>query len=308
MRLLRRFDNLSMLEGGSAATIGNFDGVHLGHQAIIRQVREQAKALELPSVVISFEPQPREFFDPDNTPARLTRFREKYRALEKLQIDYFLCIRFDQAFASLSAEEFIRRVLVEGIHTRYLVVGDDFRFGQNRAGDFAMLQQAGKENRFSVASTPTVAIGGERVSSTRIRNALLDGDMQQAARCLGRPYVVSGRVRHGFQRGRTIGFPTANVALDRHVTPVTGVFAVKVNGLGEQSLPGVANIGTRPTVDGNNLLLEVFLFDFDQEIYGRYIDVELVQKIRAEKKFDSFDELKQQIDRDVAQAQSIFNE
>ncbi len=306
MELIRGLHNLRSRHRGCVATIGNFDGVHLGHQAVLGQLAQKADALCLPAVVIIFEPQPQEFFAPDKAPARLTRFREKLQALRRFAVDRVLCIRFDRAFAALSAEEFIQRVLVDGLGVRYLAVGDDFRFGRGRTGDFAMLQQAGAAQGFQVANMHSFRIGGERVSSTRIRSALAQGDLEAAEMLLGRPYRMCGRVAHGDKRGRSIGFPTANIHLHRQNTPVQGVYAVEMFGLEDEPVRGVANVGTRPTVDGTRSLLEVHLFDFSRDIYGRYVHVDFVHKVRDERRFESLDELKEQILRDAADARGFF--
>lgn len=307
MELIRGLYNLKSKHRGCAATIGNFDGVHLGHQAVLGQISERAEVLGLPTVVITFEPQPNEFFVPESAPPRLTRFREKLVALRRYSVDRVCCLNFDQQFASLSAEQFVKQVLVDGLDVRYLVVGDDFHFGKGREGDFAFLQSAGERYGFTVVKMHTFAIDGERVSSTRIRQALSNGDMAMAEKMLGRPYRMCGRVAHGDKRGRMIGFPTANIFLHRKVSPLQGVFAVEMFGLEREPIQGVANIGTRPTVDGSRTLLEVHLFDFNADIYGRYIQVNFSYKLRDEERFDSFDELRKQIDIDAQQARDFFN-
>ncbi|HEY9199906.1 MAG TPA: bifunctional riboflavin kinase/FAD synthetase [Gammaproteobacteria bacterium] len=307
MQVIRGLHNLTPAMHGCAATIGNFDGVHLGHQAVLGQLAERAGDLGLPTTVIVFEPQPQEYFVPDQAPPRLTRLREKLAALRRFSVDRVLCIRFDRALAELDAEQFVQRVLVDGLGVRYLVVGDDFRFGKDRSGDFGFLARAGEREGFQVAHMHSFELGGTRVSSTRIRAALREGDLEAAEQMLGRSYRMLGRVAHGDKRGRTIGFPTANLFLHRRNTPVQGVFAVEMYGLEREPLYGVANVGTRPTVDGTRSLLEVHLFDFSGDIYGRHVAVDFVHKIRAEKKFASFDELKVQIERDVEQARAFFD-
>ena len=306
MLVIRGIHNLKPEHRGCVATIGNFDGVHLGHQAVIGQLAEKAAEMNLPSCVISFEPQAAEYFKPGRSPARLTRLREKLIALRRYSVDRVLCLPFNKKLATLSAQEFIRTILVQGLGIQYLVVGDDFCFGQGRSGNFSLLEQAGKQYGFQVAHMHTFDVDGERVSSTRIRAALAEGDLLQAAKLLGRGYRMSGKVAHGDKRGRTIGFPTANIFLHRKQTPVSGVYAIEMYGLEREPLQGVANIGTRPTVDGSRTLLEVHLFDFDQEIYGRHVQIEFVKKLRDEVKFDSFDELKQQIVADAQQARECF--
>lgn len=306
MELIRGLHNLKPRHAGCVATIGNFDGVHLGHQAVLGQVSDKGEALGLPATVITFEPQPAEYFTPEQAPPRLTRFREKARALRRYAVDRLLCLRFDRFLAELPAEQFIRRILVDGLGVRYLVVGDDFRFGRGRQGDFAMLQAAGQAHGFEVANMHTFAVGGERVSSTRIRRALAAGAMGEAEQLLGRPYRMSGRVAHGDKRGRTIGFPTANIHLHRRASPVSGVFAVEMFGIRGEPVAGIANVGSRPTVDGRRPLLEVHLFDFAGDIYGEHVHVDFLHRIREERKFDSFEALKAQIERDVVQARAFF--
>lgn len=306
MELIRGLHNLRPRHLGCVATIGNFDGVHLGHQAVFKQLMQASSELGVPSTVVTFEPQPQEFFAPERAPARLTRLREKVSALRQFAIDRMLCLRFNQRAAAVSAEQFIQQVLVDGLRVRYLVVGDDFRFGHGRSGDFVMLRRAGEALGFEVDSLRTFAVDGQRVSSTRIREALASGDLAAAEQFLGRPYRMCGRVAHGAKRGRSIGFPTANLHLHRNKTPVNGVFAVRMTGVAGEPLSGVANVGSRPTVDGVRTLLEVHLFDFDADIYGRYVQVDFVHKIRDERRFDSFDELKRQIQRDAEQARDVF--
>lgn len=306
MELIRGLHNLPSGSAGCVATIGNFDGVHLGHQAVLGQVTEKAQVLGLEAAVITFEPQPQEYFAPEAAIPRLTRLREKYQALSRFAIDRLLVLPFNRRLAALSARDFIERVLVRGLAVRYLVVGDDFRFGHGREGDFAMLQAAGREHGFQVVNMHTFRIGGERVSSTRIRAALAAGDLGTAECLLGRPYRMSGRVAHGDKRGRSIGFPTANLHLHRRSVPVQGVFAVEVFGLEGEPLPGVANVGNRPTVDGRRTLLEVHLFDFDDDIYGRYVHVDFLHKLRDELRFASLDELKARIGADADQARAFF--
>jgi riboflavin kinase / FMN adenylyltransferase len=307
MELIRGLHNLRPRHRGCAATIGNFDGVHLGHQAVLGQLSERAAELGLPMVVVIFEPQPQEFFSPATAPPRLTRLREKLEALRRYAVERVLVLRFDARLAALSADAFIQRVLVDGLDVRYLVVGDDFRFGQGRAGDFRLLQETGAREGFQVVNMHTFAVGGERVSSTRVRSALAQGDLEAAEALLGRPYRISGRVAAGEQRGRTIGFPTANIHLHRHQSPLQGVYAVELFGLEQEPLPGVANLGRRPTVGGTRLQLEVHLFDFDREIYGRNVHVNFLRRIRDERTFESFDALRRQIDADAAQARAFFS-
>jgi riboflavin kinase/FMN adenylyltransferase len=308
MRLIRGLHNLHHSQLGSALTIGNFDGLHRGHQAVLRHLHQRAAEQQLATTVMTFEPTAQEYFSPRTAPARLQRLRDKLAMLRELEVNQVHCLRFNQELAELSADAFVRQILVEGLDVRYLVVGDDFRFGKDRSGDFAFLLQAGQRYGFEVVSTRTFLEGEDRVSSTRIRQALAEGDLAMAEQLLGRSYRICGRVSPGQQRGRTIGFHTANVGLHRVVSPLKGVFAVRVYGLGAEALNAVANVGTRPTVDGSCWVLEVHLFDFDSDIYGRYLDVEFCRKLREEKKFESFEALKQQIEIDVEQAQTFFSE
>ena len=307
MQIIRGLHNLRAEHRRCIATIGNFDGVHLGHQAVFRHLLQQAGAFGLPATVVTFEPQPMEFFAPDRAPARLTRMREKLRALKEADIDRVVLLEFGRKLSEMSAEAFVQELLVDGLDVRYLFVGDDFRFGKGRTGDIELLRRVGREHGFGVENMNTFAVGEERVSSTRIREALERGDLQLAAHNLGRPYRICGRVAHGDERGRTIGFPTANIDLHRKVSPLRGVFAVMVSGLDDHLQPGVANIGTRPTVAGDTrYLLEVHLFDFDRQIYGEHVEVEFRKKLRDEQKFDSFDALRQQIARDAQQARAFL--
>lgn len=306
MQLVRGLHNLSEKHQGCALTIGNFDGVHLGHLEILKNLKKAADEQQLTSCIMSFEPLPMEYFNYDTAPARLHRIREKWCALQQAQIDYLICAKFNHQLAELSADDFIKNILLKQLNVKYLLVGDDFRFGHNRCGDFDTLLQAGKKYGFEVHNSPSHCFQNERISSTRIREALLANKLEQAEKMLGRSYQICGRVAHGDKRGRTIGFPTANIKLHRHATAVHGVYAVQVNGEKNFSANGVANIGKRPTVDGEHLQLEVYLFDFDQEIYGQQLCVEFKQKIRDEKRFDSFDELKQQIIKDSKQARNFF--
>lgn len=304
---IRGLHNLRPWHRGCVATIGSFDGVHLGHQAILRQLRQAANAHGLPSVVIVFEPQPHEFFSGDKAPARLMRLREKVQALFAAGVDRVLCLQFNQALRSLSAQAFIERILVQGLGIRHLVVGDDFRFGCDRSGDFALLQNAGQQWGFSVSDTCTLLLHGERVSSTRIRGLLEQGEFSAAEELLGRPYSISGRVTYGQQLGRKLGVPTANIHLRRYRSPLQGVFAVSLQ-LADRTYPGVANVGVRPTVSGSNKpILEVHLFDFAEAIYGSSVSVTFYRKLRDEQKFASLEALQTQLQIDIAQARNYFN-
>ncbi|MCW8908060.1 MAG: bifunctional riboflavin kinase/FAD synthetase [Sedimenticola sp.] len=307
MQVIRGLHNLRPEHRGCVATIGNFDGVHLGHQAVFRHLREQAERFGLPATVVTFEPQPMEFFAPEAAPARLTRMREKLQALKDAGIDRVVLLEFGHKMAAMSAADFVRELLIDGLDVRYLFVGDDFRFGHGREGDIELLRETGRAHNFEVANMNTFMDGESRVSSTRIREALAAGDLELARRNLGRPYRICGRVAHGDARGRSIGFPTANIDLHRKVSPVHGVFAVIVYGLEDEPLAGVANIGNRPTVVGDSrYLLEVHLFDFSRQIYGEHVEVEFCRRLRDEKRFDSFEDLSRQIVRDTEAARAYF--
>ncbi len=304
---IRGMHNLRPLPQGSVVTIGSFDGVHLGHQAIIRQLRAKADELGLPSVVIIFEPQPHEYFSGEEAPARLMRLREKALALFRAGIDIVCCLRFNEEMRSLSAEGFMQRVLVEGLGVKYLVIGDDFRFGMDRSGGYQFLSAAGERLGFDVTDTHTYEVDGERVSSTRIRHELEQANFDEAARLLGKPYTISGHVGYGQQLGRQWGVPTANVHLHRYRSPLQGVFAVKTTLADGRVCNGVANVGVRPTI-GKKIkpILEVHLLDFSGSLYGKLMTVEFVHKLREEQKFDSLEALKQQIHLDIVDAREYF--
>jgi riboflavin kinase/FMN adenylyltransferase len=304
--LVRGLHNLRAHQRPCAATIGSFDGVHRGHQAVISSLQAAAAQRSLPAMLVTFEPQPREYFHPAESPPRLTRLREKLQALSRYDVERVLCLRFNAQLASLSADEFVQQILVDGLGIRYLLIGDDFRFGKNRTGDFSLLQQAGRQHDFEVAAIDTFDLGDGRVSSTRVRDSLAAGDLEWTAELLGRPFTLCGRVAHGDKRGRTIGFPTANIRLHRHRSPLSGVFAVRMSWPGARAYAGVANVGKRPTVNGTWLQLEVHLFDFDRDIYGQHVEVEFLHKLRDEQRFDSFDALREQIERDARQAREVF--
>ncbi|RUO61682.1 bifunctional riboflavin kinase/FAD synthetase [Pseudidiomarina marina] len=306
MQLIRGIHNIRSEHRGCVLTIGNFDGVHLGHQAVLAQVKAQALARGVPATVMTFEPQPQELFQPDKAPARLTNFREKHMALREQGIGRHIVIEFNRKFSNLPAREFIERVLVDMLGVQFLVVGDDFRFGHGREGDFAMLQRAGAELGFEVVDTQSYRQQQQRVSSTAIRQCLSDGDFTQAAAMLGRPYAFEGRVVHGEKKGRTIGFPTANIQLKRLHSPLQGVFAVQVQCNDGKMHAGVANIGRRPTLNGERVQLEVHLFDFVGDLYGQQLRVVPTHFIRAEQKFADFAQLQQQIAADAEKARTIL--
>jgi riboflavin kinase/FMN adenylyltransferase len=304
---IRGLHNLRPWHRGCVATIGSFDGVHLGHQAILRQLIDVSRYYNLPAVVIVFEPQPHEFFLGDKAPARLMRLREKVQALLAAGVARVLCVQFNQALRNLTAEEFIEKVLLDGLDIKHLVVGDDFRFGCDRRGDFTLLQNVGRERGFGVTDTCTLELRGERVSSTRIRQLLEVGDFAQAEILLGKPYSISGRIAYGQQLGRKLGVPTANVHLRRYRSPLHGVFAVTACFVDGSVHQGVANVGVRPTVTGDKKpLLEVHLFNFSRKVYGAMIDVVFHTKLRDEKKFNSLDELQAQLQTDISQGQDYF--
>lgn len=306
MELIRGIYNIKPKHYGCVATIGNFDGVHLGHQEVVRRLNAQAKALNLPSLLITFEPLPLEFFLKAQAPARLMCFREKIMFLRRQAVDRVLCLKFNEKLAALAPEDFVKNILVEKLGVRYLLVGDDFKFGKNRRGDFALLQKLGERYGFQVADIATVLCDGQRVGSSRVRSALQQGDLNLAGQLLGRPYSMCGHVIHGDKRGRQLGFPTANILLRRAVAPLSGVFAVRVYGVTNGFLPGVANVGRRPTVDGNKRLLEVYLLNFEGDLYQKFLQIEFVTKLRDEQRFASIDLLKAQIYADVEAAKSIF--
>ncbi len=307
MQVIRGLHNLRPEHRGCVATIGNFDGVHLGHQAVFKNLLQQAEAFGLPATVVTFEPQPMEFFAPEAAPARLTRMREKLLAMQDAGIERVVLLEFGQKMAAMSAADFVQELLIQGLDVRYLLVGDDFRFGHGREGDIDLLRKTGRAHGFEVANMNTFMVGEARVSSTRIREALAEGNLEEAKGYLGRPYCIFGRVAHGDARGRKIGFPTANIDLHRKVSPLHGVFAVILHGLDEEPLAGVANIGNRPTVVGDSrYLLEVHLFDFSSEIYGEHVEVEFCKRLRDEQRFDSFEDLSRQIVKDTEAARAFF--
>lgn len=290
------------VSSGCVVTIGVFDGVHLGHQRILGRVLEEARRRRLPSLVFSFEPTPQEVMSPQKAPARLMRLREKVLVLAGAGIDHLYCPPFESALQELEPGEFIERLLVGTLGVQHLVVGDDFRFGRGRAGQFDHLAAGGRQFGFGVDQVGSVTSGGLRVSSTAIRNALAAGDLATAARLLGRPYRMAGRVSRGRQLGRQLGFPTANMRLHRRVSPVSGIFAVRVHGVAKEPLDAVASIGTRPTVAGVEPLLEVHVFDFTGDLYGRHIAVDFVARLRDEVRFDDLEALRRQMELDAAEA------
>lgn len=306
MKIIRGLQNLAESHQGSVVTIGNFDGVHAGHQAILKQVKDKAAELGVPSMLICFEPQPKEFFDEFNAPARLTRFREKVELLEENGIDLVLCFKFNERTRSIEAQDFVD-MLTKRIRVSALYVGDDFKFGHDRSGDFDLLRDAGTEHGFPVTNLYTLSIEELRVSSSHIREYLAQGEFELAEKMLGHPYTITGKVVYGRQVGRTLGVPTANIQLHRYRAPIDGSYAVEIHGL-DKPFQGVANVGVRPTFDEATLkpILEVHIFDFDKEIYGKYVKVVFRLKIRDEKKFDGIEQLKEAIFSDIEKAKNYF--
>lgn len=303
MQVFRRpRPGVQAVPSGCVATIGVFDGVHLGHQRILDRVLEEAVRLGLPSLVFSFEPTPQEVMSPAQAPARLMRLREKVLVLNEAGIDHLYCPPFERALQDLAPEEFIGKLLVRTLGVRHLVVGDDFRFASGRAGTFGHLEAGGREHGFGTEQVGSVTSGGLRVSSTAIRTALAAGDLATAGRLLGRPYRMAGRVSRGRQLGRQLGFPTANMRLHRRLCPVNGIFAVRVHGVAAGALDAVASVGTRPTVAGVEPLLEVHVFDFAGDLYGRQIAVDFVARLRDEVRFDDLEALRRQMELDAVEA------
>lgn len=297
-------------------TIGNFDGVHRGHQALLERLLGQARRLGLPATVLTFEPHPREYFEClrhpetglDGVPARLSALREKLSLLEICGVDRVHVCRFNERLAALTADEFIETILVRGLGVKHLIIGDDFRFGAGRKGDFALLHAAGECYGFTVEAMHTVAVRQERASSSAVREALLTGDLERAANLLGRPYRIAGRVIHGDKIGRTLGCPTANIALKRRRVPLEGVFTCTVSGADLSDSPAVASVGTRPTVDGRGrVALEVHLLDYNADLYGAHLEVHFLHKLRDQVKYSSLDALMEQIRRDVADTRGYFS-
>lgn len=308
-RLIRGLHNLTPATQGGVVTIGNFDGVHLGHQALLKQLTAVAKQHCCPSTVITFEPHPLEFFHHDQLAIpRITRLREKFFFLTQCGLDQVLVINFNRAFAQLSAQAFVLRVLVEGLKVKHIIVGEDFHFGHRREGDSDFLRQWAVPFDYTVETLPQVTMNHTRISSSCIRQALLAGDLDAAREMLGRPYSMLGRITTGDQLGRAWGFPTANIDLHRKLTPVRGVYTVLMSGIAKQPLPGVANVGNRPTVDGTRTLLEVHLLDFNQDIYGCDVQVTFCKKLRDEIRYANLDLLRAQIADDVMLARNYFKQ
>lgn len=297
----------SAAAGPCALTIGNFDGIHRGHQAMLARLTEAARDRHLPVCVMTFEPHPREFFAPDGAPTRLTSLREKLELLQGYGVDRVQVCRFDYDLARMTPDEFIERILRRGLACRYLLIGDDFRFGARRAGDFAMLEQAAGHCGFEVDAMASFRLDGVRVSSTAVREALAAGDLGHARQLLGRDYAISGRVVAGDRLGRELGFPTANIRIRHNRPPLWGIYAVQVHVADGAALPGVASLGTRPTVTAHGApQLEVHLLDFDGDLYGAHMKVEFLKKFRDEERYADLETLKRRIARDVENARTYF--
>lgn len=307
MQLVRGYSVGRELRSGGVLTIGAYDGIHLGHQALIARLHSHARALGAPAVLLTFEPMPREFLAPAAPPARLTSLRERVRILAPMGLSALWLLRFGEALRNLSAADFAALVARQ-LAPRVIVVGHDFRFGRSGEATAATLAEAGQRLGFEVDVLDPIMLGGERISSSGIRAALAAGDFATAARWLGRPWSMRGRVMGGERLGRKLGFPTANLRLERRRAPVGGIFAVRVHGAGPQALPGVASLGTRPTVAGRQPLLEAHVFDFGGDLYGREIEVEFAAKLRDETHFASLAALTEQMHRDASQARRILND
>jgi len=306
MELVRGLQNIPKAARGCVLTVGNYDGVHLGHQQMIGAVKRRAAELSTAATVLVFEPSSKEFIDPDGAPARLTRWREKFAALRALGVDRLVTLRFDEHVRAMTPQSFVDELIVGSLGARHVVVGDDFRYGREACGTIDSLRAAGREHGFGVERMDPFILDGVRVSSTAVRERLERADYAGAARLLGRPYRMTGRVAHGTELGRTLGFPTANLRLMRRRSPTWGVLAVRVYGIEAGALEGVASLGTRPTVNGNEPLLEVHIFDFSGDLYGRLIEVEFVAKLRDEVKFESLDAMMVQMKVDAAQARDVL--
>ncbi len=308
MEFIRGLINLRRQTKSCAATIGNFDGVHLGHQKVLAQLKQTAKNAGVISTVVIFEPQPIEYFSPERAPSRLTRLREKLQQFSRHDIDRVVCLRFDEHIANLSAAEFVDDILRDALDVKELIIGDDFRFGKNRQGDYPYLFKAGAEKGFAVEKTDTFYLGNDRVSSTLIRQTLANGDMCKASDLLGRPYRISGRVVHGDKRGRRLGFATANIELHRYLSPVVGIFSGRVYGLENEPLDAVVYVGSRPVYKGEHVLLEVHILDYKGDLYGRHLQVELLEKLRGESDFISEEALVLQIEKDIEHARDSLKQ
>jgi len=310
MQLVRGLHNLRPRHRGCVLTIGNYDGLHLGHQAMLRTLRQHAGRLNVPAAVMCFEPSPLEFLSSRRPgaviPARLSRFREKFNNLAAYPIDRMICVRFDARMQEVTPQSFVKDILVDGLGVRWIVVGNDFRFAHARQGNTALLRELGPQFGFGVDEMAPYLVDGVRVSSSLVRDALAAGDLPRAAKFLGRPYRMSGKVIAGQQLGRTLGFPTANLRLHRRTIPMTGIFAVRVTGAGLNAAPAVASLGTRPTVNGSEPLLEAHVFDYAGNLYGKNLHVDFVARLRDELKFPNLDEMVVQMKVDARQAREIL--
>lgn len=307
MQLIRGQHNLRPEHHGCVATIGNFDGVHLGHSEIIKRLKQQAARHGVPSLVIVFEPQPAEYFARGKIPARLSRFREKLELIRDRGVDRLLVLRFDESLSGCSPPQFVKEFLVERLGIKALIIGDDFRFGAGRDGDFSVLQKLAAQHQFEIEQTPPFLFIGKRISSTYVRYLLRHGFLKEAERMLGHPYCMEGRIAHGHKRGRQWGFPTVNLHLNRVEQPIKGIFAVRVHGLAEGSLNGVGYVGSRPIIEDPRWVLEVHIFDFDRMCYGERIAVEFCRKLREDMDFNSFAEMAEQIQRDCDAAKEYLS-
>ena len=305
MRIQRGYEPCA--SSGRAVAIGNFDGVHLGHQQILAVLTERGRGSRIPTAVVCFEPQPKEYFAGAEAPARLMRLRDKAERIAAAGVDELRVLRFDAGLAALTAEEFIGRVLVDALGARQVVIGEGFRFGHERRGDAGLLRRAADAQGFSVTEVAPRLEGGRPVSSTRVREALAAGRLEEARTLLGRDYRISGRVVAGDELGRTLGFPTANLRLHRRVSPVAGIFAVRVSGAGLARHPGVASVGTRPTVGGTEWLLEAHLFDFDGDLYRQRLDVDFVARLRDEFRFPDLASMTSQMQEDARRARALLD-
>ena len=306
MKIVRGLTNARPSDRGCVLTIGNFDGMHLGHEEIVRHLAVRGHEHGLPTALLTFEPNPREFFDPANAPARLMRLRDKAARLGELGVDRLILLKFDERLRSWDGVSFVERILVEALGVRHIVIGSAFRFGKGRSGTVELLRQEGRRLGFDVDEVNAIEIEGERVSSTRVRSALARGDLDVARRLLGRDYRMTGRVMEGRRLGRTLGYATANLRLHRRVSPVSGVFAVRVHGAVDAALPGVASVGSRPTVGGGEILLEAHVFDWHGDLYGRYLGVDFVSKLREECRFPDIDALVARMHVDAGEARRIL--
>ena len=306
MEFIRGAHNIGSRHHGCVASVGNYDGLHPGHRQVIQSLASKGRELDLPVTIVSFEPHPLEFFVPHAAPARLMTVREKLEGLSKLDVDRFLCLRFNHQLANTEPEAFVEELLINKLGVRHIVVGDDFRFGRNRRGDFEMLRKIGRPFNMDVVRTESFMVGDERVSSSRIRECLASGNLVHAGRLLGEDYSLSGRIVRGDGNGRKWGFATANIQIKIDKPAVQGIFVVEADINGATWLPGVASLGTRPTVGGSRFVLEVHLLDFDENIYGRRMRVRFLQKLRDEVRFTSIETMCEQIQQDILRTREYF--